>query len=1041
MMANQNLFINDEDLSESSSLVHLMDRHEAEDNEETQILKHSPFYSEQQFINLLSTTAGLSILDLNICNAFTKFDEFESLVERVNINYPISAICLNECWLKESGSVSLLKLKDYNMFSQKGQCPGHSHCGLLIYVHEQFNCSTITLDCDSTGWEYMCVEVSHTKPNSKKYIICNVYRPPEKYIMELDLFIEEFSFFLSKIKNMNKPAYINGDFNINLLEINTNKHFNEYFENIISKGFFPRITLPTRIQPPSITLIDNILSNDILNQSCSGLLINDISDHKMIFTIQKNVSYKEPISKFIEINKHDALSLESFLKELKSLNIYEQLNKNDDFSPQDNYNLFSLLLKFAKNKHLPTKRVKFDRRKHKISPWMTDGLLKSINTKNKLYKILIQTDLEAELLINRLKEEYKVYRAKLRKSIREAKKRYFVRIFNIYRSDLKKTWSIINKNLKSSNCRPTHEFEIDGITVTDPDSIANKFNEYFVNIGTSLAEQIHSTNCFTDYLPIPTNSRFEFKRVKEDDILNIINKLKNKSSYGHDCISNKLLKLAKDHIIKPLTLIINQSLRTGIFPGDLKISKVKPLFKNGNSHMLSNYRPISLLPSISKIFEYVLFHQLSDYMSNNNLLCQEQFGFRSGFSTELAALRLTDHIIKEMDSNNVPISIYIDLSKAFDTLDHDILISKLRHNGVLGIEQTLFQNYLSDRYQYVEFNNAISSKRLITTGVPQGSILGPLLFLIYINDLPLVSDLFNMLMYADDTTLYCNINQETSDVVINSELEKVTTWLSSNKLSLNIKKSKFMVFHTAQRHVNYPLIQINNCNIERVTNFNFLGLILSADLKWNLHVDHICRKICKVIGITYRLRDIYPPDVLLLLYNTLILPHLNYCLIIWGSHVYEGHKVHLTQKRAIRVITNSKYIAHTEPICKSLKLLKITDMFLLTVWKFYYKLLNNSLPAYFQCVLPTLPPSSNLYEIRRPKFYLPRVKHEFAKHSIQYCLTTMLNSNDFSLNIAAKVNTHSFLGFKVYIKTLILNTYTDRCTLLDCTSCSRMVNV
>ena len=239
-------------------------------------------------------------------------------------------------------------------------------------------------------------------------------------------------------------------------------------------------------------------------------------------------------------------------------------------------------------------------------------------------------------------------------------------------------------------------------------------------------------------------------------------------------------------------------------------------------------------------------------MTDNNLFAIEQYGFRSGHSTELAALHLIDYLTKQMNVGEIPINIYIDLSKAFDTLDHTILLAKLRYYGIRGVAHKLMLNYLSHRYQYVEYNGVQSSSQHINTGVPQGSILGPLLFLFYINDLPLVSPVFRMLMYADDTTLFCNINKDINDNEINRQLNTISEWLLSNKLSLNIKKTKYMVFHTNQRRVLYPNLYINMMKIERVTQFNFLGIVLSSNLKWNKHTDHISKKISRAIGVMYR---------------------------------------------------------------------------------------------------------------------------------------------------------------------------------------------
>ena len=290
--------------------------------------------------------------------------------------------------------------------------------------------------------------------------------------------------------------------------------------------------------------------------------------------------------------------------------------------------------------------------------------------------------------------------------------------------------------------------------------------------------------------------------VNEDNINEAIKRLKNKSSYGHDEISNKIIKSAKNSLIQPLMLIINQMRMTGKFPSDLKISRVKPLFKSGNASLFSICRPISLLPSFSKIFEYIIFKQLYTYMNDNKLFSIEQYGFRTGHSTELAALHLVNDLTKQMDTGKVLTNIYIDLSKAFDTLDHSILLDKLNHYGIRGIAYKLLHSYISNRHQYVDFNGSISSTKVVDTGVPQGSILGPLLFLIYINDLPRVSPLFNMVMYADGITLYCNLSNNTNENDLNIELHKISEWLASNKLSLMLRRPNLWVFTLCKGRLN-----------------------------------------------------------------------------------------------------------------------------------------------------------------------------------------------------------------------------------------------
>ena len=223
-----------------------------------------------------------------------------------------------------------------------------------------------------------------------------------------------------------------------------------------------------------------------------------------------------------------------------------------------------------------------------------------------------------------------------------------------------------------------------------------------------------------------TETKLQFKCITDNDTQRAIDKLENKSSFGHDGISNKLLKLLKIELSKSLTLIINQMITTGIFPDSFKISKITPLFKKGDVSMLSNYRPISLLPTISKIFERILFNQLYDYFNSNNLLAEEQYGFRTNHSTEYAAVKLVDNVSKEMALGNTPTALYIDLSKAFDTLSFGILLYKLNYFGIKDNAFKLLKNYLTNRRQYVVYSSQNSETLDISTGVPQGSILGPL---------------------------------------------------------------------------------------------------------------------------------------------------------------------------------------------------------------------------------------------------------------------------------------------------------------------------
>ncbi|MEE8341453.1 MAG: reverse transcriptase family protein, partial [Candidatus Neomarinimicrobiota bacterium] len=903
-----------------------------------------------------------SVFSLNSQSINAKFDNIQILLHILKSQGCFfSAICIQESWLNESSGTGDLELEHYDYHPLINQPLRISqHAGLLIYLHKTFRFKPLPTP-EHENWENQFIEI--ISDNRKNIILGNIYRLPiynDKIVKD---FTKEFTQVLDSFKQKNAHYIVCGDTNIDLLKFAENNDNNicTFIDSIISLGFVPKITHPTRFSPQhgSSSLIDNAFMKTSLElrHQCSGILTSKISDHLGYFVSLDEPSYIRPTPppKYIYSNAHSPEKVEDFRRELIAANIIGKLDQLDTCDANQKYNTVAEILENARKEHLPLKKVKFNKRKHGKSNWITQGIIQSINFRDKLYKKFINTPITS-MSYFMYKVQLDTFNKILKSTIRAAKQVYLRQVFEKCKNDMKKTWKSINYVLNRHKhiSQLPETFMIKNSPISNKQIIADSFNDYFIGIGEKLAENLETSNLnFEQYLKAKPSTTFSFTPIDCDEISNIIDGLKVKTSYGHDFISTKLLKSIKSEICEALTLIVNQSLVDGNFPDLLKIAKVTPIFKKGDSSNIENYRPISVLPAISKVFETVIYRQLFNYFTINNLFSNSQYGFRKSHSTEHASIELIDRILEFMQGDDVPFSIFIDLSKAFDTINHGILLRKLQFYGLDQSSLRLFNSYLVNRQQYVTIDGIQSKLGHITTGVPQGSILGPLLFIIYINDISNSSSVFNIISYADDTTLTSSLKTFNTDSnvsnishKINSEVGKVSEWLCANKLSLNLEKTKFMVFHKPQKQVQNLDLRIMDNPIDRVENFTFLGLTLDYQLNWKTHIMKTSAKISKVIGIMSRLKHTLPSEILSMIYNSLILPHINYSLLSWGFGNID--RIRKLQKKAARIITLSKYNAHTMPLFKSLHIMTIEDIFIRSQLKFYFQFCHGSLPVYMQ---------------------------------------------------------------------------------------------
>jgi hypothetical protein len=596
--------------------------------------------------------------------------------------------------------------------------------------------------------------------------------------------------------------------------------------------------------------------------------------------------------------------------------------------------------------------------------------VKSIIRKDKMYKKYVNKPTESN------KKMYVNYRNKLTSLIRISRRNYYTDKLEESKHDTKQTWNVLNNILGRHTRTPiSSRFKVGNSHITDPQTIANQFNNYFTNVGSNLARDIPAVNIdynhFLKNVASPCNSLF-LTPTDSDEVVKICSTLKSSSSTGHDDIKPDIVKSVIDSIAQPLAHIVNRSFITGIIPEPLMIAKVIPIFKKGEQDVFSNYRPISILPFFSKIFERLVHKRLYAFISRHQLLHSNQFGFRPKMSCEMALLEAYNNIVSNLDKKNHTLGIFLDLSKAFDTIDHDILLFKLSHYGIRGVALDWLRNYLIRRMQFVSFNGQNSTHLKTNCGVPQGSILGPLLFIIYINDLVDTSISSNMILYADDTNLlfsHSDLNQLVDHV--NSDLINITNWFKVNKLSLNINKSNYMIFKNRYSNRNYEDLNIfiDKNRITRVPYVKFLGVTVDECLTWNNHTVHIANLVSKYSGILFRLKPYLSINILFSLYNTLVLPHLMYCNLIWAdSNNTHLDIIHRKQKRIIRLCTNAGFLEHTPPLFARLNTLTIKDLHNLSVATFMYKFKNNMLPENLSSLFATVKSiythgtrSSNLY--------------------------------------------------------------------------------
>jgi len=517
----------------------------------------------------------------------------------------------------------------------------------------------------------------------------------------------------------------------------------------------------------------------------------------------------------------------------------------------------------------------------------------------------------------------------------------------------KTIWDIINELLgKQQTTHDIQKLTIDGNNLTNQQSIEDAFNKYFSSIVDktnthSTGIKNHGKLSADNYLVQQVGdslSPLVFKPTSTREIISIIKSLSTKNSFGYEEISTKILKISTNFICSPLTYIFNKSVYTGIFPERLKYSIVKPFHKKGTKTDPTNYRPISMLTAFSKVLEKVLYNRLLDYLNSNNLLNSQQFRFRKRLSTDDAIFKLTQEILNALNNKVMMGSIFFDLAKAFDSVNHSLLINKLPYYGIMGKAKLLIESYLANRFQRFQLDSTIlkvkttSAWSKVNQGVPQGSVLGPLLFLLYINDLPnAVSLNATPILFTDDTSIIITgQNVLRFQEELNATFGNISKWFQANSLSLNISKTHFTQFFSKNTnyydtHVSYE----NNC-ISKVNETKFLGININNTLSWKTHIEEMLPKLCSACFAMKSVKPLASQQILKIIYYSYFHSIMSYGVIFWG-HSSLGIKVFRLQKRIIRIMTGSRNRDSCSKLFTSMEILPLPSLYIFLLLRFVMK--------------------------------------------------------------------------------------------------------
>ena len=882
-----------------------------------------------------NTKSNIRIAHLNIRSL--KSREHFTLLKDSVVSNNFDIFTISETWLDSSVNNESIHIPGYTLYRQD-RGPHKPGGGLCVYIKKNYKVSSLENVSSVSDNNFQQLWLKVQSRCYKSFVICTVYRPPSTPLN----FIDDLANSLIESLLSGLDVIILGDLNCNLLQDNAeSRALNDFCSTF---NLTQLINKPTRATENGESLIDVVMTTNEKLIASNDVLMSTISDHNLVYI---SLKLKKPRIKpcYVTIRSYTNYSADNFLRDL-SYAPFHIISLFDDFN--DQVDVFNELFLEVLSQHAPVKRVKI---RSKPNPFITPEIRQLMRTRDQWRKLAGKTNDPFHW------NGYRFFRQEVKREIRVAEKVHVRTQILDSNGNSNSIWKIINR------CLPRKQQD-SFMASEDPTGLANELNDFFTSVGSITAQKArdlslhHGLNVNLD-VPTPLHistdvspELFVLHQVTENQVERVIRSLPSNKAPGMDKISSRILKDSLPSTLTTITHIVNNSFVTNTFARAWKTAEVTPILKCGNPDVPNNYRPISLLPIVSKVTERLVHGQLMEHLIRNNKLAAHQSGNRKLHSTETALLYVTDQFLQAMDSKKVSIMVLLDMSKAFDSIRHDILLSKLQNLDFSQGALDWFQSYLSNRQQCVRIGDAVSKVLPLEFGVPQGSILGPVLFTIYVNDLLSVPKRCLSASYVDDCKLYLSFSPAelpTSILALNEDLTRISQWCCKNSLLINPDKTKVLAVGLPQllKKLSSFSITLFDKEITPVPVVKDLGVLLDTRLSYNQHITEIASKCLFKLYQINRIKHLLDRKTLLLVINSFVFSKLQYCSTVWSNTSSSNiDKLQKVQNFAGRIILGLRKYDHISDGLRSLKWLPIREKLILNDATMMHKCINKLVPDY-----------------------------------------------------------------------------------------------